>query len=1421
MVYQQLKTLIWRNAILKKRGIFSTIIELFFPAIIILLTVKNANIEISEYKDEDIKNIPIYIVNNSTRISNMIIRNQYCIKFSNDFDIEKKNIFLENFKRDSFFSSFKYLEITDDFTQYENSNTKRNYEMNENNKFIINNLDNIKHEYINHNLNNTTKNYSMNTTTNIDNGNKIDINISTSKTDSTNATIVSVSNTRKHSNISTLAKPFKYYKRDYVKPTQEYKIEIFDSEEEIFEKYKEIYYLSPNQNENPKFPPLDGFYGISFKSLTEYTLYISCEDLVSELDEMLEHMVLNKNYYNFQILTNNALLKTLINSNSNFNNNNNTNNNNPIQEIEYNYKYMDSFGHSKKSKDNQLKEYMAFLFSFYFIPCLCTLLNNLVIEKESKIKESLVIIGLKKYNFWLSWIIIYGIIISVGSVFSVIIMTYYEVFSFIPWSILLFTIIIYGLSCVCIAFTLSTIINKSKTSSTIGAIIIVLFFLIYFFYNILEEGTLYKCICCILFPQISFITLINNFILLEEKLLPMNLLNILNNSIFERYIFCLVISLILYFLLAIYLDNILAQGSNFHKKWHFPITDLLCIFSSKKIIANDKYSEINDCNENDNPFIEKESKDLKKAVKVNHIGKIFKGKGEYLEILKDINFSAYSDEIFAILGHNGAGKTTLLSIMTGSLSSTYGDVYYNDIPISGNKTQITTQFGYCPQFDTFNNNLTVGEHVLLFAGVRGIKIEVDEILEEIDLLNKKNDFPKNLSGGQRRKLCIALALLGSPKYIFLDEPTTGLDPYSRKYIWEYLSKKKKGCTIFITTHYMDEADLLADRKMIISNGNITCLGTSIFLKNSFNMNYSLDINLIDINDSLYIDKVIDYYSPTLEELFIKLEKNNENNDFQNIKDTTNINMDNYKFNQADIKDTNNLVNSIFHVFGKNENNEFSVWRQILNITKIRIKVFVRNLTFISLYNLIPICIIISCIYSINKYTDKFYDNERTYKPIKITPTLYKDIHWFRNINTSNDITLDIIKKIDIFNEYKMDTLNYDEQLTIDSNQLKDEKKYIGGFSGNLSANQTLNFTIYYNNFYTYSIPMAINLISNAILKQNNVDKVLSMSFNPLPNYVNFDFEEDDKEKIINTFPENRKTDYDLILAMIIAISVSLSISIFGPLTVKEREDGITWQLYLNGTSRLTYWIGVFLSDMICLLVPVVIICVVGYFNSISIFSIQVLLFSISITFLWIISSLLHQYAISQFFKNYDKCSNIFIIVFPILTFFVGIYTLFRSNENPNLFNEILYFISLIIYTPATIIKYYNELASFIRKVKIKSIDNNSISNFINSEIYQKIINNNNLNRSQKGKLLSKEFFSSKTPSLKDVLQCKDTRNCLILALAITVIYLYILYILIRNQKKRLKCNNDYSLQETIQKDNNIRKAPKDVYNEFKKFNNAS
>ena len=158
--------------------------------------------------------------------------------------------------------------------------------------------------------------------------------------------------------------------------------------------------------------------------------------------------------------------------------------------------------------------------------------------------------------------------------------------------------------------------------------------------------------------------------------------------------------------------------------------------------------------------------------------------------------------------------------------------------------EIRRMTGVCPQHDVLFDQLTPREHLRFFGRIRGIpkdrlEPEVERTLKDIDLSNKGDTRAEKLSGGQKRKLSIGIALIGDPKIIFLDEPTAGVDPYSRRHLWNLLQQRKAGKVILLTTHFMDEADLLSDRKAIISKGELRCLGSSLFLKNKFGIGYHL------------------------------------------------------------------------------------------------------------------------------------------------------------------------------------------------------------------------------------------------------------------------------------------------------------------------------------------------------------------------------------------------------------------------------------------------------------------------------------------------------------------------------------------------------------------------------------------------------
>ena len=203
----------------------------------------------------------------------------------------------------------------------------------------------------------------------------------------------------------------------------------------------------------------------------------------------------------------------------------------------------------------------------------------------------------------------------------------------------------------------------------------------------------------------------------------------------------------------------------------------------------------------------------------------------------------YEGQITSFLGHNGAGKTTAISILTGLFPPTKGTarIYSQDI-----RTQMSTirkDLGICPQYNVLFDRLTVEEHLKFYSGLKGKDKtsveEMDKMLQDLGIPHKRHDFPSSLSGGMKRKLSVACAFVGGSKTVFLDEPTSGVDPFSRRSIWELLIKYKAGRTVILTTHFMDEADILGDRIAIISQGRLVASGSSLFLKSHYGRGYSL------------------------------------------------------------------------------------------------------------------------------------------------------------------------------------------------------------------------------------------------------------------------------------------------------------------------------------------------------------------------------------------------------------------------------------------------------------------------------------------------------------------------------------------------------------------------------------------------------
>jgi len=201
-------------------------------------------------------------------------------------------------------------------------------------------------------------------------------------------------------------------------------------------------------------------------------------------------------------------------------------------------------------------------------------------------------------------------------------------------------------------------------------------------------------------------------------------------------------------------------------------------------------------------------------------------KYEELVAVNNVSFDVKRGEIFGLLGPNGAGKTTTLEIMETLREPTSGDVIIDGHSINNNKEEIKKIIGIKLQQSGFYTNLNLNELLNLFAGLYNVKINNDEILDLVGLGEKAKSLYSKLSGGQKQRFSIATTITNRPKIVFLDEPSTGLDPQARINLWDLIKGiSKKGTTVMMTTHYMDEAENLCDRVGIIDLGKIIAIDT--------------------------------------------------------------------------------------------------------------------------------------------------------------------------------------------------------------------------------------------------------------------------------------------------------------------------------------------------------------------------------------------------------------------------------------------------------------------------------------------------------------------------------------------------------------------------------------------------------------------
>ena len=208
------------------------------------------------------------------------------------------------------------------------------------------------------------------------------------------------------------------------------------------------------------------------------------------------------------------------------------------------------------------------------------------------------------------------------------------------------------------------------------------------------------------------------------------------------------------------------------------------------------------------------------------------------------------DTVLGLLGPNGAGKTTMMSMMSGIESINTGDAWINDCSINGDLTGARKLLGLCPQFDALMDNLTTREHLKIFAQIRGVPADVqtaliDRTIKDMDLTLKADERTSGYSGGNKRKLSVALSMVANPTVNFLDEPSTGMDPETRRFMWDYIASVREGRALILTTHSMEEADALCSNIGIMIRGELRALGSSQELKSQHGEGFQVMVRIGD------------------------------------------------------------------------------------------------------------------------------------------------------------------------------------------------------------------------------------------------------------------------------------------------------------------------------------------------------------------------------------------------------------------------------------------------------------------------------------------------------------------------------------------------------------------------------------------------
>ncbi|PRP80817.1 ABC transporter A family member 2 isoform 2 [Planoprotostelium fungivorum] len=520
-------------------------------------------------------------------------------------------------------------------------------------------------------------------------------------------------------------------------------------------------------------------------------------------------------------------------------------------------------------------------------------LSMIVTEKENKLRSIMQIMGLYDSAYWFAWFVNLFVYVTI-SVFVLIVSGCIFQFNFFlknNFGLYFLLMELFGISMVTLTFLVSTFVKRASDSTLVGfGIFIGGLFLQFGGAAIFQQAPRgLQILFCFFSPSVFQIGL-SNLGAVTTKSDDLGLRWSDRDTLFQNLSFnqaygWLILDSLLYLIFALYLDNVLPNAYGTKRPLHYfmtrsywngkarPTTDRKR-FDHQVLCDHDLEAMDEDVKQERRSITDNE---CEAAVVIDRLVKIYSGSEKMKNFLpclssapphvavKELCLQVQSDTLLCLLGPNGAGKTTTMHMLCGFHDATGGDAKIFGNSIVDNIKAVQSIMGLCPQFDILWNELTAEEHLHLFASLRGIsddrvEEEVTRLLESVSLQEVRRQRSSGFSGGMKRRLSVAISLIGDPKIVFLDEPTTGMDPVSRRQVWDVIERAKKGKVIVLTTHSMEEADILGDRIAIMAKGQLQCVGTSLRLKQKFGAGYRINIGTLPSKTK----EVVEFFSSHIE-----------------------------------------------------------------------------------------------------------------------------------------------------------------------------------------------------------------------------------------------------------------------------------------------------------------------------------------------------------------------------------------------------------------------------------------------------------------------------------------------------------------------------------------------------------------------------